>query len=75
MEIPSALVMIGDRVTVWLNGELVVNNVIMENYWDRNQPIPSMEQIELQAHGSKVADRYFIREIPVLNLSSCLHRK
>ena len=57
--------MIGDRVTVWLNGELVVNNVIMENYWDRNQPIPSMEQIELQAHGSKVAYRdILIREIP-----------
>lgn len=57
--------MIGDRVTVWLNGELVVNNVIMENYWDRNLPIPAMEQIELQAHGSKVAYRdIYIREIP-----------
>ncbi|NLU29416.1 MAG: DUF1080 domain-containing protein [Bacteroidales bacterium] len=57
--------MIGDRVSVWLNGELVVENVIMENYWDRNQPIPAMEQIELQAHGSKVAYRdILIREIP-----------
>lgn len=57
--------MIGDRVTVWLNGELVVNNVVMENYWDRKQPIPSVEQIELQAHGSKVSYRdIYIREIP-----------
>lgn len=57
--------MIGDRVTVWLNGELVVDNVIMENYWDRNQPIPALEQIELQAHGSKVAYRdIYVREIP-----------
>lgn len=57
--------MIGDRVTVWLNGELVVNNVVMENYWDRKQPIPSIEQIELQAHGSKVSYRdIYIREIP-----------
>lgn len=56
--------MIGDRVTVWLNGELVVNNVVMENYWDRKQPIPSVEQIELQAHGSKVSYRdIYIREI------------
>lgn len=57
--------MIGDRVTVWLNGELVVSNVVMENYWDRKQPIPSIEQIELQAHGSKVSYRdIYIREIP-----------
>lgn len=57
--------MIGDRVSVWLNGELVTDNIILENYWDRNQPIFPMEQIELQAHGSKVAYRdIFIREIP-----------
>jgi len=49
--------MIGDRVTVHLNGELVTDHVIMENYWDRNQPIFPLEQIELQAHGSKVAYR------------------
>lgn len=56
--------MIGDRVSVWLNGELVTDNVILENYWDRSQPIFPMEQIELQAHGSKVAYRdIFIKEI------------
>lgn len=46
--------MVGDRVTVYLNGELVTDNVILENYWDRKQPIFPMEQLELQAHGSKV---------------------
>ncbi|OJV39346.1 MAG: hypothetical protein BGO29_07620 [Bacteroidales bacterium 36-12] len=57
--------MIGERVTVYLNGELVTNSVIMENYWDRNQPIFPVEQIELQAHGSKVAYRdIYIKEIP-----------
>lgn len=56
--------MIGERVSVWLNGELVVDDVIMENYWDRSQPIFPTEQIELQAHGSKVAYRdIFIKEI------------
>lgn len=56
--------MIGDRVSVWLNGELVTDNVILENYWDRSQPIFPVEQIELQAHGSKVAYRdLFIKEI------------
>lgn len=56
--------MIGERVTVYLNGELVTDNVILENYWDRSQPIFPLEQIELQAHGSKVAYRdIYIREI------------
>lgn len=56
--------MVGDRVTVYLNGELVVNNVILENYWDRNQSIFPVEQIELQAHGSKVSFRdIYIKEL------------
>jgi HEAT repeat protein len=56
--------MVGDRVTVRLNGELVVDNVILENYWDRSQPIPAVEQIELQAHGSKVYYRnLYVREL------------
>lgn len=57
--------MVGERVSVWLNGELVTDNVILENYWDRSQPIFPMEQIELQSHGSRVAYRdIYIREIP-----------
>jgi HEAT repeat protein len=57
--------MVGDKVTVTLNGQLVTDNVILENYWDRNQTIFPAGQIELQAHGSKVAYRdIYIREIP-----------
>ncbi len=56
--------MVGDRVTVYLNGELVTDNVIMENYWNRDLPIFAKEQIELQAHGSEVAYRdIYIKEI------------
>jgi hypothetical protein len=59
------ILMKGDRVTVWLNGVLVTDNVILENYWDRKLPIFAEEQIELQAHGSPVAYRdIYIREIP-----------
>ena len=59
------ILMQGDRVTVKLNGELVTDNVILENYWNRELPIFSEEQIELQAHGSRVAYRdIYIREIP-----------
>ena len=56
--------MIGDCVTVRLNGILVVDNVPLENYWDRSLPIFPVEQIELQAHGSKVYYRdIFIRRL------------
>ena len=56
--------MVGERVSVWLNGELVTDNVILENFWDRTKPIFPIEQIELQAHGSKVAYRdILIKEI------------
>jgi len=59
------IIMIGDRVTVYLNGELVTDNIILENYWDRKIPIFAEEQIELQAHGSPVAYRdLYTREIP-----------
>jgi len=59
------ILMKGDRVTVYLNGQLVTDNIILENYWDRSLPIFAEEQIELQAHGSPVVYRdLYIREIP-----------
>jgi HEAT repeat protein len=59
------IIMKGDRVTVYLNGELVTDNVILENFWDKDRPIFAEEQIELQAHGSPIAYRdIYIREIP-----------
>ena len=40
--------------TVWLNGQLVVDNVKMENYWDYSKPLPAKGNIELQYHGHKL---------------------
>jgi len=58
------IIMKGDKVTVWLNGILVTDNVTLENYWDRNIPIFPEEQIELQAHGTYVAYRnIYLREL------------
>ncbi len=37
---------IGDRTWVWLNGKLVVDGAVMENYWDRSQPLPAKVRIE-----------------------------
>jgi HEAT repeat protein len=57
--------MIGDKVTVYLNGQLVVDNVTLENYWDRSQPIFAAGPVELQAHGSVVGYRdIYLKEIP-----------
>ena len=59
------ITMIGDRVSVDLNGENVVSNVVLENYWDRNLPIFANEQLELQAHGNLINYRdVYVREIP-----------
>ena len=65
------ITMIGDKVSVELNGVLVTDNVVLENYWDRKIPIFIKEQIELQAHGTYVAYRnIYVREIPGNLISS-----
>lgn len=59
------IIMHGAAVTVYLNGVLVTDKVVLENYWDRTLPIFVKEQIELQAHGTYVAYRnIYIRELP-----------
>ena len=65
------IVMLGDKVTVQLNDDLVVwdtkkrTGVTMENYWDRDKPIYDWGPIELQAHRNPVHFKnIFIREIP-----------
>ncbi len=44
--------MVGDKVTVKLNDILVTDNVVLENYWERDKPIYPTGQIELQNHGN-----------------------
>jgi hypothetical protein len=56
--------MIGEKVDVYLNGKRVVDNVILENFWDRKSPIFPKEQIELQCHGDPIEFKnIFIREL------------
>ena len=58
------IIMKGDKVTVWLNGVKVVDNVVLENYWDRKLPIFPCDQIEMQAHGSRCYFRnIYVKEI------------
>jgi 3-keto-disaccharide hydrolase len=56
---------VGQYVTVVLNGTTVVENVVMENYFDREAPIYFSGPIHLQSHGNETRFRnLFVREIP-----------
>jgi 3-keto-disaccharide hydrolase len=57
--------MVGDKVTVHLNDVLVVDNVVLENYWERDKPIYPTGQIELQNHGNTLYFKnIYIKELP-----------
>ena len=58
------VVMVGARVSVWLNSKMVVDHALLENYYDRKTPIPAKGPIQLQTHGGEIRWRnVFIREI------------
>lgn len=57
--------MVGTRVWVWLNGQPTVIGQVLDNYFDRSQPVLPSGPIELQTHGSEVRFRnIYVREIP-----------
>jgi hypothetical protein len=67
------VLMIGSRVSVWLNQKMVVDHVVLENYYDKNdkklkpderRPVPAQGPIQLQTHGGATLWRnLYIREI------------
>ncbi len=65
------IIMLGEKVMVYLNNELVVYDdkkkcgVTLENYWEPTKPIYPWGPIELQAHKTPVHFKnLFIRELP-----------
>lgn len=55
---------IGAKTWVWLNDQLVVDGAVMENYWDKNQPLPAKGPLMLQTHGGEIRWRnIFVKEI------------
>lgn len=59
------IVMVGEWAHIYLNGELVVRDTVLENYWDRTQSIFPSGQMELQNHGGPLwFKNIYIREIP-----------
>jgi len=59
------ILQVGDRTSVWLNGQLVVDHATMDNFWDRDRPLFAKGPIQLQTHGGEIRWRnIFLREIP-----------
>ena len=59
------ITMIADRVSVNLNGKLVVDNAPLFNYFAKGQPLIPVGPIQLQTHGGEIRWRnILIREIP-----------
>jgi len=61
--------MVGQKVSVWLNGQQTVDDQVMDNYFDPNtphtRPLVAKGPIELQTHGSEMRFRnIFVRDIP-----------
>lgn len=58
------VVMVGEFVSVWLNGLQVVDRARMENHFDRGKPLPVRGPIQLQTHGGRISWKNVrIREI------------
>ncbi len=58
------ILMVGARVSIWLNEKMVVDHALMENYYDRKKPMPAKGPIQLQTHGGEIRWRnIYLREI------------
>ncbi|HAV65167.1 MAG TPA: DUF1080 domain-containing protein, partial [Verrucomicrobiales bacterium] len=70
------ILMVGSRVSIWLNGQQVVDHAILENYYDRKLPVPAKGPIQLQTHGGEIRWRnVFIREIGAAEAAKILSSK
>jgi hypothetical protein len=59
------IIMKGDNATVFLNGEKVVDNAPLANYWEKGKPLPVKGPIELQDHGDKLwFKNIYVKELP-----------
>lgn len=57
--------LVGELVSVWFNGKVVVDNARMENYFDRKGSLPARGPIQLQTHGGEIRWReVHVRPIP-----------
>jgi hypothetical protein len=65
--------MVGSRVWVWLNDKATVEGQVLDNFFDRSQPLVARGPIELQTHGSEIRFRnIYVREIPAKEAKAAL---
>lgn len=58
------IIMKGEKVTVYLNGKLVVDNKKMDNYYEKDSPIYETGPIQLQTHGGEIRFRdIFLKQL------------
>jgi len=70
------IIQVGSRTTVYLNGKLVVDHAIMENYWNRSIPLVKQGPIQLQTHGGEIRWRNIkARDIDVDEANAILASK
>lgn len=70
------VLMVGERVTVFLNDQLVVDHARLENYFNQKAPVPVKGPIQLQTHGGEIRWRnVFIREIPAAEANALLRAR
>jgi hypothetical protein len=61
------ILVVGDKVHVFLNGQLVVRDTTFENFWEPDKPLYSTGKIELNGNGGPLwFKNIYIREIPPL---------
>lgn len=59
------IIMVGDKVTVYLNDKKVVDDVPLANYWEKGKPLPATGPIELQHHGDTLwFKNIYVKELP-----------
>jgi hypothetical protein len=67
--------MIGSRVWVSLNEKVTVDGQVLDNFFERTQPVVARGPIELQTHGSEIRFRnIYIREIPAAEAKAALSK-
>ncbi len=58
------IIMKGEKVTVYMNGKLVVDNKKMDNYYEKDSPIYETGPIQLQTHGGEIRFRdIFLKQL------------
>jgi hypothetical protein len=72
------ILVVGERITIHLNNQLVVDHARILNYFDKGKPVPKAAPFLLQTHAPKLPIHWrniFVREIPAKEANEILAKK